>query len=208
MQMASGSAILSHPRFERRFGTPRRNPERERGARSELRGAFGTLSVSEWRVRNPERERGAVLAGFVYRHGFALFTDNILDRCPNGVSGPEVAGAAVSSPAATIGTVDRSLVQATTAVRLHRVQYQIWFAVCRHNQVDMICTNVRGQKRPATKSAHIPNAFQYDPPANRIEQIAVLHHSASGLLLLPSIRFRKRSPESIPGSWDSPGLAG
>ena len=184
MQNASGPAILSHPWRDAFVETLLRNPERQRGAV----------------VRNPEAGRGAASAGterFVYRHGLALFVNNILDRCPNCVSRPEVAGAAVSRPAATIGTVDPSLVQATAAIRLHRVQYLVWFAVCHHDNVDVICTNVGGQQRPATTSAHLPQAFQYEVPAYRIEQIAILCHSASGLLLLRSIRFRKRSAESI-----------
>jgi uncharacterized protein YehS (DUF1456 family) len=39
---------------------------------------------------------------FEQRHGFALLSNNILDRCPNGIFYPQVARAAMLRPAAEI----------------------------------------------------------------------------------------------------------
>jgi hypothetical protein len=79
MQTASGLAILSHSRLQ--------NAE-----------VSSRVSVSE-----PRASEGSASAGtgrFVYRHGFALFPNNILDRCPNGISGPKDSGCCHGEPSA------------------------------------------------------------------------------------------------------------
>ena len=110
-----------------------------------------------------------------------------MDRSPDLLRHPKVAGAPVSRPSAPVCVVQTTAVQRAAGVGLHIVENFLRTILRSDYQRDVLCPYLGSQESPHAKSTHLPKGFQdqRSPPT--------IHH----VRLLPSSLLFRSNPSWV-----------